>query len=70
MHAQEDVLRHVLRPRPVLNGPRDQGEHQILVAIDQLVERPLLACPAALNEGALTGWGERVHRLCVLEHVN
>ena len=53
MDAQEDVLREVLGARSILYRARDQGEHQILVAIDQFLERVLIAGPAALDELAL-----------------
>ena len=51
--AQEHVLREILRARSILHRARDQGEHQILVAIDQFLERVLIAGPAALDELAL-----------------
>ena len=53
MDAQEDVLRQVLGARSILNRPRDQGKHQILVAIDQFLKRVLISGPAALDELAL-----------------
>ena len=33
--------------------PRDQGKHQILVAIDEFLERAFISGPAALDELAL-----------------
>ena len=38
MDAQEDVLRQILRARSILHRARDQREHQVLVAIDQLLK--------------------------------
>ena len=50
---QEDVLRQIFRPRSVLHRARNQGEHQILVPVDQLLKRALIASTAALDELAL-----------------
>ena len=53
MDAQEHVLREILGARSILYGARDQGEHEILVAIDQFLERVLITRAAALDELAL-----------------
>jgi hypothetical protein len=53
MNPQEYVLRQILRARSIHHRARDQGEHQILVAIDQFLERMLIAGPAALDELSL-----------------
>ena len=50
---QEHVLRQIFRPRSILHRARDQGEHQILVPVDQLLKRALIAATAALDELAL-----------------
>jgi hypothetical protein len=50
---QEHVLREVLGARSILYRARDQGKHQILVAIDQFLKRVLISGPAALDELAL-----------------
>ena len=51
--AQKDVLREILGPRSILHRPRDQGKHQILVAIDEFLERAFISGSAALDELAL-----------------
>ena len=51
--AQEDVLREVLGARSILYRARNQSEYQILVAIDEFLERALISGPAALDELAL-----------------
>ena len=53
MDPQEDILREILGARSILHRPRDQGKHQILVAVDQFLERVLISGPAALDELAL-----------------
>ncbi len=53
MDAQEDVLRQILGVRSIDHRSRDQGEHQILVPIDQFLKRMLVTGPAALDELAL-----------------
>ena len=53
MDSQEDVLDKVLSARSILYRARDQGKHQILVAVDQFLERVLISGPAALDELAL-----------------
>ena len=53
MDAKENVLRQIFGPRLVLDRSRNQREHQILVAIDQLFERAFVALAAALDELAL-----------------
>jgi hypothetical protein len=53
MDPQEDVLGQVLGARSILYSPRDQGKHQILVAVDQFLKGVLISGPAALDELAL-----------------
>ena len=53
MDPQEHVLREILSARSILDGPRDQGEHQVLVPVDQFPEGALVAAAAALDELAL-----------------
>ena len=53
MDPQEHILREVLGARSILYSARDQGKHQILVAVDQFLERVLISGPAALDELAL-----------------
>ncbi len=53
MDPQKHILREIFRARSVLHRARDQGEHQILVPIDQLLKRALIASTAALDELAL-----------------
>jgi len=50
---QKDVLREVLGPRSILYRPRDQSKHQILVPIDEFLERAFISGSAALDELAL-----------------
>src|SRR2546427_823058 len=40
---QEHVLGQILGPRPILHGAGNQREHQILEAVDQLLEGALVA---------------------------
>ena len=65
MDAQEDVLREILGARPVLHRAGDQGEDQVLVPVDQLLEGALVAAAAALDELALV---DGLHQPLVLEH--
>ena len=53
MNPQKHVLREILGARSILNRAGDQGEHQILVAIDQLLKGAFVAGTAALRELAL-----------------
>jgi hypothetical protein len=53
MHPQEHVLREVLGARSILNGPRNQGEHEILVSINQFLECVLITGAATFDELAL-----------------
>ncbi len=48
--AQEHVLREVLRARSILHRARNQGEHEVLVAIDQFLKCLLIAGAATLDE--------------------
>ena len=78
MDSKEDILRQILRARPILNGTRDQGEHQLFVAVDELVKRPLVAETAPLDELALVDgvihslrrhcWSIRLHVLLQLHY--
>ena len=65
MDPQEHILRQIFRPRSVLHRARDQGEHQILVAIDQFLKRAFIAGTAALDELALV---DMPPSATVLEH--
>jgi len=51
--AQEHVLREILRTRSILHRARNQREHQVLVPIDELLKRALVAATASLDELAL-----------------
>ena len=56
MHAQEHVLREILGPGAILHRAGDQGEHQILVPIDQLLKSALIACrQRSTSSRSLTG---------------
>jgi len=46
-------LREILGPRSILYRPRDQRKHQILVLIDEFLERAFISGSAALDELAL-----------------
>ena len=50
---QEHVLGQIFGPGPILHGAGNQREHQIFEAVDQLLERALIAGTAALDELAL-----------------
>ena len=65
MNPQEHVLSQILGPRSLLNCARDQGEHQILVAVDQLLKRALFAGTAPLHELTLVDMAPSAN---VLEH--
>jgi hypothetical protein len=60
--AQEHILREIFGSGSILHRPCNQGEHEILVAVDQLLKGPFVPDPAALDERALPGGGGRVHR--------
>lgn len=53
MHAEEHLLREILRARAILDCARDQREHEILVSIDEDLERSLVTRTAAFHELAL-----------------
>ena len=59
MNPQEHILSQILGPGSLLNCARDQGKHQILVAIDQLLKCALVAGTAPLYELTLV---EGLHR--------
>jgi hypothetical protein len=65
VNPQEDVLRQILRARAILDRTGDQGEHQVFVPVDQLLEGALVAASAALDELALV---HGLHQPLVLEH--
>ena len=65
MNAQEDLLREILGTRPILHRAGDQGEHQVLVPVDQLLEGAVIAAAAAFDELALV---DGLHQPLVLEH--
>ena len=58
MHAQEDILGQILGAPAVLNRSRDEGEHEVLVAINQFAERIVVARAAPFDECSLGG---RIH---------
>jgi hypothetical protein len=57
MNAEKHVLRQVLDPRAILDGARNQGEDQVLVAIDQLLKGAFVTGTAALHELVLVDRG-------------
>ena len=58
VHPKKNLLREILGPRPILHRAGDQGVHEILVAVDQVLKRTLVAGTAALDELALV---DRLH---------
>ena len=52
MHLQEHVLREVVDLGPIGHHPIHNAVHEILVAIDELAKRGVVARPAALDQSA------------------
>jgi hypothetical protein len=58
MHSKEHILREVLGPRPIGGRSGNQCEYQILVGVDELLERSFVAPTAPFNELVLV---DRLH---------
>ena len=50
MHLQEHFLREIVRLRSVARQPPDHAVDEVLVPLDELAERDVIATPTPLDE--------------------